>query len=252
MTFDYLQMYFGDPLTIPTPDGQTITITQPTVGDLIKIGEDRFFGTLNVFIANTTQFRLQLWDSGIDWNEISDFDLFILLYRGIDQEVADLLFDNIKFDEFTIAQKQESNEEKPSIILVNKINGLVIDINVYMIIHEYFQKMFMMKPDSDLTDQQLLKEWFIESDRAKLARRAKENKDNHFTIQPLISSLVNHPGFKYKLQELREVGVCEFYDSVQRLQLYESATAVMKGMFSGFVDSKNIKSDQYNWMKSLN
>jgi hypothetical protein len=63
--------------------------------------------------------------------------------------------------------------------------------------------------------------------------------------------MVNHPGFKYKLQELREVGVCEFYDSVQRLQIYESATAVMKGMFSGFVDSKNIKPDQYNWMKQF-
>jgi len=63
--------------------------------------------------------------------------------------------------------------------------------------------------------------------------------------------MVNHPGFKYKLQELREVGVCEFYDSVQRLQIYESATAVMKGMFSGMVDSSKIKPDQYNWMKQF-
>ena len=247
MQFDYLKMYFGDPLIIPTPDGQQITVTQPTIGDVIRIGEDRFFGTLNVFITNTTQFRLQLWDSGIDWNEISDFELFILLYGGIDQDVADLLFQDVKFADFTIAQKQDDQQE---IVLVNKINGLVIDKEVYDTIHHYLQEMFKMKPENEFTKDKILKEWWVNKDRREADRRALKPREN-FTIQPLVSSMVNHPGFKYKLQELREVGVCEFYDSVQRLQIYESATAVMKGMFSGFVSSKDIKPDQYNWMKQF-
>jgi len=41
-------------------------------------------------------------------------------------------------------------------------------------------------------------------------------------------------------------------DSVQRLQVYESSTAVMKGMYSGFVDGSKIKPENYNWMRSLN
>lgn len=249
MEFDYLQMYFGDPLVVPTPDGQTITVTQPTIGDVIKIGEDRFFGTLNVFITNTTQFRLQLWDSGIDWNEISDFDLFILLFMGIDQEVANLLFKDIKFADFTINKKQEEDGSLQH-ILVNKINGLIIDKEVYDTIHHYLQEMFKMKPENEFTKDKILKEWWVNKDRREAERRSKKPNEK-FSIQPLVSSMVNHPGFKYKLQELREVGVCEFYDSVQRLQIYESATAVMKGMFSGFVDSKNIKPDQYNWMKQF-
>ena len=36
-------------------------------------------------------------------------------------------------------------------------------------------------------------------------------------MKAIISSLINHPGFKYKLHELKEVGVAEFYDSVKRL-----------------------------------
>lgn len=250
MQFDYLQMYFGDPLVIPTPDGKSITVTQPTIGDVIKIGEDRFFGTLNVFIANTTQFRLQLWDSGIDWNEISDFELFVLLYVGIDQEVANLLFKDLVFSEFTIAQKQEEGKDKPDIVLMNKKTGLVINQEVYDTIHQYLQEMFKMKPENEFTKDKILKEWWVNKDRREAERRALK-KSEKFTIQPLISSMVNHPGFKYKLQELREVGVCEFYDSVQRLQIYESATAVMKGMFSGMVDSSKIKPDQYNWMKQF-
>jgi len=51
---------------------------------------------------------------------------------------------------------------------------------------------------------------------------------------------------------LEDVGICYFMDSVQRLQVYESSTAVMKGMYSGFVDGSKIKPENYNWMRSLN
>ena len=47
------------------------------------------------------------------------------------------------------------------------------------------------------------------------------------------------------------VGVCEFFDSVQRLQIYESATACMKGLYSGFVDGSKIKPEEYNWLKEF-
>ena len=70
-------------------------------------------------------------------------------------------------------------------------------------------------------------------------------------MQALISAYINHPGTKYKLKDLKEVGVSEFYDSVQRLQIYESATACMKGMYSGFVDGKSIKPEDYDFMKDI-
>ena len=81
--------------------------------------------------------------------------------------------------------------------------------------------------------------------------RIKEGKMEESGLLSLVSSCVNHPGFKYKLQELRDVGICEFMDSVQRLQVYESSTALLKGMMGGFVDSSKISPDSYNWMRSL-
>lgn len=247
MQFDYLRMYFGEPYEIPTPNDKVLTVIQPTIGDVIAIGENDFFATVNVFVTNTTQFRLQLWDSGIDWNEISDFDLFVLLYKTINQKVADLLFDNVDFSKFTIAQKNDTGE----IVLINSESGLVIDKQVYDELHAYMQEMFKMKPENEFTKDRMLKQWWIDKDRREAARRATKKDESHFSIQALVSSMVNHPGFKYKLQELREVGVCEFYDSVQRLQLYEQATALMKGMYSGMIDGSKIKPEQYNWMKSF-
>ena len=47
------------------------------------------------------------------------------------------------------------------------------------------------------------------------------------------------------------MNIFEFYDSVKRLQVYENATACLKGLFSGFVDGSKISADQYNFMKEI-
>ena len=70
-------------------------------------------------------------------------------------------------------------------------------------------------------------------------------------MKSIISAMVNHPGFKYKLKELKEVGVAEFYDSARRLPVYEQSTALLKGMFSGFVDGSKIKPEEYNFMRDI-
>jgi hypothetical protein len=97
-----------------------------------------------------------------------------------------------------------------------------------------------------------MKEWFISKDRRQASideEKAKKNEARNNSLLPLISACVNHPGFKYKLEELKDITVCQFYDSVHRLQIYENSTALLKGMYSGFVDAKKIKPDDYNFMK---
>ena len=99
-----------------------------------------------------------------------------------------------------------------------------------------------------------MKRWFIEKDKHELRNREyKKDKgdEDDYSLLPIISACVNHPGFKYKSSELKELGVYQFYDSVKRLQVYESTTALQKGMMSGFVDDSKIKPEDYNFMKSI-
>jgi len=51
--------------------------------------------------------------------------------------------------------------------------------------------------------------------------------------------------------ELRHVNVCEFYDSVRRLQVYENTTALLKGSYSGMIDSSKIDKEQFNFMREV-
>lgn len=252
--FDELKMYFGKPFDV----GNGMTIYQPTIGQILNIGEEKFYSTLYIFVGNPTMFRLQLWDMGVDWNKITSYDLFMSTITGINKEVSDLLFGDLDFSGFALYGKnieQINDDGETEIIQIPTLYNQSLDIEIskddYTLISEYLQVMFNIHPKVERAKGRVTKEAIIEEDRMNLAMRQKEKQSGSILL-PLISSCLNHPGFKYKLNELEDVGICYFMDSVQRLQVYESSTAVMKGMYSGFVDGSKIKPENYNWMRSLN
>lgn len=253
--FDKLQMFFGEPYVVDIKDTEgTIILAPPTIGDIIELGEKRFYATLNIFTSNTTTFRLQLWEQGIDWNEISDFELFLMLIRGADSEVYKTFLPNIDLSKFGIFQKQKPDEDTKTTILYNIEDKIEINEEVYFHISQYLRNIFNIFPDEKMTKDRIMKKWFIAKDKRELKNMAikkKKERNNDSNLLPLVSACCNHPGFKYKSSELKELNVFQFFDSVNRLQVYESTTALQKGMYSGFMDSSKLKAEDYNFMKAI-
>ena len=251
--FDKLQMYFGEPYVIDVESAQgTLTIYSPTIGKIIEVGEKKFYQTLNIFCTNTTANRLMLHEAGLDWNTVSDFELFTMLIMGVDNEVSKIFFGDLDFSNFERVAKKVDDE--PVLVLYNQVDDIEINEEVYFHISQYLRTVFNYFPEEKITRDPVLKRWYIDKDkreRARLESDAKKGKEHSSSLQSQVSSFINHPGTKYKLHELKEVGVCEFFDALQRLQIYESSTALMKGMYSGFVDSKHIKPEDYNFMREI-
>lgn len=258
---DPLKLYFREPYKVK----DKIIINQPTIQDIIDYGEREFYTMLRIFIENTTMCRVQLWDLGIDWNKISDYQLFVGFVPMLQPEQTKVLFGDLnftllkpwprqipnpKFDE----NKEEDDEKNPKeiteIILYDPVNDIELNEADYLQIALCLRTMFGFFPK----DEKVLsfKKDVIEQERANMKRAAEKNKDkSSSTLLPLISSCVNHPGFKYKIEELKDIGICAFMDSVQRLQIYESTTALLKGAYSGFIDTKDIKPEQFNFMREI-
>lgn len=254
-----LQLYFGDPYQV----SDKIQVLQPTIGGILeydkKFGESEFWSILNVFIGNTTSYRLLLWDMGIDWNEISDFQLFSLLIKTLKVENTEILFGDLDLSSFDAYMKQipskekfddkEESEPKQEMILWNPELDIEINEDIYNNIALYIRTMFNIFPKVEKAKGKTTKKWIIEEDRMNLANAKKE--DTTSTFLPLIESCCCHPGFKYKKNELREVGIYEFMRDVQRLQIYESTTALLKGMYSGFIDTKGIDKEEFDFMREI-
>lgn len=254
-----LQLYFGDPYQV----SDKILVYQPTIGGILeydkKFGESEFWSMLNVFIGNTTSYRLLLWDMGIDWNEISDFQLFSLLIKTLKVENTEILFGDLDLSSFDAYMKQIPNEDesdneeelepKQEMILWNPELDIEITEDIYKNIALYIRTMFNIFPKVEKAKGKTTKKWIIEEDRMNLTNAKKE--DTTSTFLPLIESCCCHAGFKYKKNELREVGIYEFMRSVQRLQVYESTTALLKGMYSGFIDTKGIDKEEFDFMRDI-
>lgn len=247
--FDRLKMYFGEPHNIKT-ETYTIQINQPTIGNILDIGEKDFYSMLNIFVSNPTSYRLQLWDMGVDWNKITDYELFCMLIKGLNKKITSLLFGDIDFQCFELYSKK-LNDEEEVLTLYNQEQEIEIDEETYLHIAEYLRLMFNIHPKVEKAKGKATKEAIIDEDRMNLNIEMKKNKGYKSMLLPLVSSCVNHPGFKYKLNELREVGIVQFMDSVQRLQIYESTVALNLGMYSGMCDLSKVDKKLFNFMRDI-
>lgn len=246
LDFNPMALYFGDDYEI----NDRIKIHQPTIQDFIDNGEANIYATIAPFTSNTTSYRLPLWDMGIDWNKITEQELFAMLIKTIDPQYSRLIFVDIDFASFELYKKTIGDES--SITLYSETMDLEIDEDTRNKMCKYVQYMFNSKPpEPEFTSNKILKQDLINNDRQKKLARAKGIKSGGVSLLSMISFCLNHPGFKYKKNELREVGIVEFLDSVQRLQIYESTHALMNGAYGGFVDTSKINKDEFNFMRDV-
>lgn len=247
--FDELKMYYGLDYQV----NENITIHIPTIGEIIEFGEQRIYSSIAPFVGNPTSYRLQLWDMGVDWNKISDFELFIMLVQGLNIEDTCLVFGETDFSKLKPYMKENTGDTK-ELVLYDPEQQLSIDEETYMHIREYVRLVFNQNPKVEKAKGKATKEAIIDEERMNLALEKKNGKKNigKSIYLPLISALLNHPGFKYKKDELKEVNLVEFMDSVQRLQVYESTRALMSGMYSGMLDTSKMNlNKELNWLRDL-
>lgn len=256
--FDELKMYFGEDYWVT----DKICIKQPTIGQILEYGDTEFYSVVSVLCSNPTSFRLQLWNKGIDWNEISDFELFTSLIQGMTPNETSLLFGDLDLSKFHKFHDDYRNcdllvylpqDEFGDLIPISDLKDtIIIDEYLYLKIVAYLKKMFDINPKVEHARNKATKKAMIWEDEMNLQNDKNKggNKNKSFLL-PLVSSLVNHPGFKYKTNELKDIGIYQFMDSAKRLQVYESTTALMKGMYSGFVDGSHLKDRDLNWMRDL-
>ena len=235
-------MYFGEDYVI----NEHIKIHQPTIGEIVEFGERRYFTTVHLITAIPSDMKSQLWDMGVDYEEISDYEFFLLLYRGLEQKDTEIFFGDLDFQAMQLAVNNQNGET----ILIDVDTGAVIDIGIYNRIVDYLRKLHGIKPKIEHAANEFTKKFLIEEDRDNIAMA--KNKPYKSALFPLISAMCNNAGFKYKKTELKEVGIFEFMDSVQRIPIINSATALLHGCYGGMIDSTKIKKEDLNWFKDLN
>lgn len=236
---DILQTWYGDGFRI----NEYITIHQPTVEEIIKFGEEKYFDAVYTLCAIPSDIKSVLADIGKDYSQTSDFECFCLLSKTLTKEQTGLLLGDLEFKQFDTYTRKETGE----IYLYNRQKNIVISQYIYYMMIDYIRKIHYIIPKVEKPANNFTKQYLIDEDRQK-----RQNHTSFTSILfPLLSTMLCKPGFKYKKPELNTVGIMEFMDAVQRMQIIDSVTALMNGMYSGMIDTKKIKESELNQFKEI-
>lgn len=241
LVIDELKMYFPD---YPYKVNDGIEMISPTVGDIIEFGDSRFFSIVHSLSCIPSDMISPLWDMGIDWEELKDFDLFIMLTRSMTKEDTKLIFKDLDLSKMKIVVRDDSGQ----VCLMNEETNQIIDELAYQKIVNYLRTYHNIKPKIKKAKTKTTKRLLIDVDRQDKAKAQKDNEGKS-QMKPLISAMMRYPGFKYKSNELKELTLYEFLDTVRGAAIYISSTALLQGSYSGFCDTSKINKEAFDWMR---
>ena len=236
---DELSLYFGDPYVV----NDYITITIPKIGEVVKYGERQYYSMVQTITAIPSEMKASLWDVGIDWTQITDFQLFMMLAPTLPKDKTYILFGDLDFQ----AMKPFENKFNETIVLRNPDTGAVIDELAYGKITSYLCSAHNLTKKVEKAANEFTKKFMIDEDRQKLQYNA--NQPYKSFLRPLISAVKCRQG--YTLDYVKNMGLFEFFDDLNRLQVIVNADALLQGSYSGMVDTSKIPKKNFDWCREI-
>ena len=236
---DELSLYFGDPYVV----NKYITITLPKIGELVRFGERQYYSMVQTITAIPSEMKSQLWDVGLDWTKITDFQLFMMLAPTLSKSQTSIIFGDLDFQKM----KPFENAENGTAMLADPETGAIIDELAYGKMHSYLCSAHSLSKNPEGAANEYTKKIMIEEDRQKIAYQKKQPYKS--VLKNLISAVKCRQG--YTLDYVRNMGIVEFFDDVSRLQIIVHADALLQGSYSGMVDTSKIPKKEFDWFREI-
>lgn len=241
---DELKLYLGSDIKIASG----ITLYQPTIGEIANYNEAEYFSMAQTLCATPSSMKVTLDDMKLDYMQIEDFQLFMMLCQSLTPDKTKPLLGDLDLREFKPYQLTDSEEVVLSNGKVDK-EGRPIIINgiIYDILTTYIRRMHGFKKQVDKAGNAITRKILIDEDR-KAAQRNKDKPYKSFLV-PLVSSLQGRQG--YTKDYICNMGLYEFMNQINRVQIIVQADAALGGMYSGFVDTKKMDKTVLDWMRDI-
>ena len=239
LEIDDLTAWMGEPYVI----NEKISVLQPNLRDVLTFGERQYFSVVSTMCSTSSNMKSQLADSGIDWETVEDFQMFMMLAPSLTKEQTYLVLGDIDLSKFKIFENKETGEP----VMFDQENDIIIDRLIYMRIVEYLRKVHGLTRAHDRTRSKFVHDMAIEMEREQAEIDAK--KPYKSFLWPLISSIKARQG--YTKQYVLDMQVYELVHEANRLQIIVQSDALLQGSYSGMMDTKKINKELFNWMRDI-
>lgn len=229
----------GDPYVI----NDWITITLPTVKETKDFGEDNYNHVLNAFVQKPYDIAVELDDNGIDYQSITDWDLFSRSIIALPMEYTSILIKDVDFTKF----RRLFNPENQLWVLVNlEQPEQVIDEAIYRKIVGFLRYVHFIseKVEYDVGNG-IAKKFLLDRMRRKQQKLLRDYKNGkikkHSRISDMIKYCVNNPGFKYDYEHVMDMKLNLLYESYYFIVHGNERRSLLSGVYAGTIDPDKMK-----------
>lgn len=218
-----------------------VKIHKPTLDEITDFGEADYWSLIYGFCATPTDMKWQLHQIGKDWNKMSDYDLFLLMYQSFTHERASIVFGDLALEEF----EPWWNNNIEEWVLYHRQTDRVIDRSIYEQIVWVLRNSHNIEKNVEIAMTETTRIVLLEE--AEEQYNARQGKQYESALLPLISTMHCMEGFDYKFNEIFDLPINVFLDAVSRIQHIDYAKLLMQSGYSGFgIDLKSIPQKNLN------
>ena len=223
----------------------------PNMGDVVD-NQDEYYRLLSVFIATPFDLMVQLDDMGIDFTEITKYQLFFMLFKQVLEEYKeggakslDLILTGMDFNNLYPAVDMKTEEY----FLVAENRRIVINERIYLQLRSALCFINDIEKKDKTPGNDEAKAYLLERARKKQQRAMRQSQINS-ELEDHIVALVNTKDFKYDFDTVRDITIYMFNRSLKQIQKRMDYDQVMRGYYAGTLDIKKVSQDVLDWLHS--
>ena len=226
-----------------------ITLRIPTVGEILD-NENAYFSLISIMTSTPFQYMVQLDDLGIDYTEITDYQMFQLFFPIYAQSDISIIFGDLDLKDIGLYHDHTTNLD----VLYSPKSDIKIDEFVYYQMARLMRQVNCIKYERKKPKGEHTKKYLLETERRHLKNMERMKKRKEFEqseFEKLIVALVNNVHFKYDYDTIRDLSIYNFYQSFQQIQHEINFNNVMRGVYAGTIDTSKLQDRTVlSWIKS--
>lgn len=220
-----------------------ISIHVPTVNEIYEFGDKSYYSISQTLVSTPFDLMVELDDVGIDYETITDYQLFILMMESIAMNENDtsIIFGDLNLKKFQEAINSKNGEK----ILWDKDNDIIIDQMIALEISNAIRKIHFWEPSIGKAANGEAKKYLIERNRKKKQRLTRKQYQSF--LDNIIITLVNTEEFPYNYETVMDLSIYKLNASFRQIQKKKNWEQTMNGVFFGTVDMSKIDIEKINW-----
>lgn len=221
-----------------------ISVHVPTVDEIFDFGEQKYYGIMQSLVSTPFDLMVELDDIGIDYETISNYKLFLLMFNSIKYSESDtsIIFPNLDLSNF----KEATNTKNGEYVLYDNVNDVVIDEMIALDICNAIRSIHFWEVPLGKAGNKEAKEYLIQRKRIKKKRAAKQPYKSF--LNNIIISLVNTEEFKYDYESVMKLSIYKLNASWRQISKKKHWEQIMGGAYFGTVDLNKINLEKVSWL----